>query len=98
MLSQMKRVKKLLPDHSATHWYPSEQVRKKSASLFFRRQPDEFGWSKSRQREEQTVCDTFPTKYDHHSLVPILTLEKATCSHIPIVLGQFILGNNEEFY
>ena len=34
MLSQMKRVKKLLPDHSASHWYPSEQVRKKSAGLF----------------------------------------------------------------
>lgn len=31
---QMKRGKRRVPDHSARHWYSSDEVRKKSAILF----------------------------------------------------------------
>lgn len=42
MLSQMKRVKRLVPDHSASHWY-SQIRRGRSQPFFGRGQPGEFG-------------------------------------------------------
>lgn len=34
ILSQMERVKRLVPDHSASDWYPSDGKRKTSAIFF----------------------------------------------------------------
>lgn len=34
ILSQMERVKRLVPDHSANDWYPLDGKRKKSVIFF----------------------------------------------------------------
>jgi len=66
---------------------------KKSVNLFFDFSQMSLGEGRQRSTEEQIVCGAFPIKQDHN-LVPVLSLDgKAKCSHLPVVLGQFVLGS-----